>query len=51
VNKTDPPPPLKFKNIRGNCYKKNLEIFKIPGSRAELLDFDFEIDNFFENRP
>jgi hypothetical protein len=30
---------------------KKLEIFKIAGSRAELLDLDFEIYNFYENRP
>ena len=33
---------MKFKNIRGNFYKKN-KILKIEGSRAEFLDFDFEI--------
>ncbi len=33
---------MKFKNIRGYCYKK-LKILKIAGSRAEFLDFDFEI--------
>ena len=33
---------MKFKYIRGYCYK-NFEILKIVGSRAEFLDFDFEI--------
>ena len=37
---------MKFKNIRG-IFTKNLKILKIEGSRAEFLDFDFEISNFF----
>ncbi len=37
---------MKFKNIRGT-FTKNLKILKIEGSRAEFLDFDFEISNFF----
>ncbi len=34
--------PKQFKNIQGYCYTK-IESLKIAGSRAEFLDFDFEI--------
>ncbi len=34
---------MKFKNIKGNFYKKNWKNFKIEGSRAKFLDFDFKI--------
>ncbi len=37
---------MKFINVRGNFYKK-IENFENCGSRTELLDFDFEIENFF----
>ncbi len=36
-------PHMKFKNIKGNFYKKNWKNFKIEGSRAKFLDFDFKI--------
>ncbi len=38
---------MKLKPIKGGFYKKNL---KIAGSRFKFLDFDFEIQFFFENR-
>ncbi len=37
---------MKFKYIVGTV-TKNFEILKIAGSRAEFLDFDFEIKIFF----
>ncbi len=40
VNRTEPSWNLK---ILGTTVKKNFEILKIAGSRAEILDFDFEI--------
>ncbi len=40
VNRTDPSRNLK---ILGATVTKNFEILKIAGSRAEFLDFDFEI--------
>ncbi len=40
VNRTDPSWNLK---ILGATVTKNFEILKIAGSRAEFLDFDFEI--------
>jgi hypothetical protein len=39
-NKTDPTWNLK---MLGATVTKNFEILKIAGSRAEFLDFDFEI--------
>ncbi len=40
VNRTDPSWNLK---ILGATVTKKFEILKIAGSRAEFLDFDFEI--------
>jgi hypothetical protein len=40
VNRTDPSCNLKK---LGATVTKNFEILKIAGSRAEFLDFDFEI--------
>ncbi len=40
VNRTDPPWNLK---ILGDTVTKHFEILKIAGSRAEFLDFDFEV--------
>ncbi len=40
VNRTDPSWNLK---ILGATVTKNFKILKIAGSRAEFLDFDFEI--------
>ncbi len=47
MDKTDPPGNLK---ILGVAVTKILKILKIVGSIAEFLDFDFGIQNFFENR-
>ncbi len=44
VNRTDLSWNLK---ILWATVTKNFEILKIAGSRAEFLDFDFEIKNFF----
>jgi hypothetical protein len=35
--------PMKFKKILEVTFTKKLKILKIAGSRAEFLDFDFEI--------
>jgi hypothetical protein len=42
--KTDPSGNLK---ILGVAFTKKLKFLKIAGFRAESLDFDFEIQNFF----
>ena len=39
--------PHEIEKILGATVTKNFEILKIGGSRAEFLDFDFEIKNFF----
>ncbi len=31
----------------GVIFTKKMKILKIAGSRAEFLDYDFEIENFF----
>jgi hypothetical protein len=37
----------KTKKKKKVTFTKNFKILKIAGSRAEFLDFDFEIQNFF----